>query len=50
MLIVAALAIAVPAIVSPVFAQSADEALTNACQDKQPGDTVMIDGKEMTCK
>lgn len=48
LLVVAALLIGVPATISPVFAQSSDE-LEAACEDKNPGDTVMIDGKEMKC-
>ena len=49
LLVVAALLIGVPATISPVFAQSSDEKLSAACEDKNPGDTVVIDGKEMKC-
>lgn len=49
MLLAAALAIATPTMIVPAFAQSADEKLEAACADKNAGDKVMIDGKEMTC-
>jgi hypothetical protein len=49
LLVAAALLIGVPATLSPVLAQSSDEKLTAACEDKNPGDTVMIDGQEMKC-
>ena len=49
--VIAALALAISAIATPVFAQSVDEeALAAACEGKQAGDVVMIDGNEATCK
>ena len=50
MFLAAALAIATPTMIVPAFAQSADEKLQAACQDKDAGDKVMVDGQEMTCK
>jgi uncharacterized membrane protein len=49
-LLIAALAIAIPAMTATVYAQSADDKLAAACKDKNAGDKVMVDGQEMTCK
>jgi hypothetical protein len=34
---------------SSMAAKHMNEALTKACKDKKPGDTVKVDGKDMKC-
>jgi prolyl-tRNA editing enzyme YbaK/EbsC (Cys-tRNA(Pro) deacylase) len=50
LLLLAALAIAVPTVITPALAQVDEKKLAEACKGKKAGDAVKVDGKDAKCK